>query len=591
MLLFNPKLLERVLNPHGLRTMVRVVPPPGRDTFRDLNVPVERIVPEEHWYEFTFTGWTPGRNPRKIACAVVVPFPSSRDGVFSWGDRERVVVSRCYPDITAEPGTQKWLFDRPARVLVRELQVIFAGALRDFYFTGNHPSSEGIRSRIARLFTSSKWCPVLPEGSTGRKSLRELVYMDLPETIDLDVLRFPEQLFGILDPCSTSNGDKINRVYRLCQGVVVKKDGSAVPSGMDFCSTLADNAIGIDLVPHRINTLRTAFESALDLVNPEKPWVAGEMHDLPGVHLDTALMDLKWWTWEDCIAMSETAARRMRAVRRVQEVVETFGPLELKVGEGDPVLPGGHVLGIGLCREGKRRVFTASKTRHNGWVERITASQTHLLGRPAIRYRFHIVAHIDARTGDKVTTRAGTKGVLKVLPDEMMPMREDGKRLDCCLSPVNVVGRRAVLALWEMMANKRQSGENERIVFPHLSQLHSLKPTFRQLVAWGFGAKEQLWLRRAPLPERTFTGPLYFVRLDKVAREIASVQSGKRPKNHHDIPVDSARLSGQRRDLSKAMAMASRNLHGFLEHTIREDVSGTEHVRSVASVLEPERYL
>jgi hypothetical protein len=590
-MMFRPQYLERVLNPHGLYTKVRLVPVPGGDSFKDLKVPVERVVPEEDWYEFTFHGWKPGRNPKKISCTVLVPFPRSVRGVFWWGDRQRVVVSRCYPNIMADPGREDWRFDRQIGVLTRELQKIFAAALRDFYFTGNPPSSSGVRSRIARLFTSSKWCPVLPDGSVGRKSLRELVYMDLPETIDLSVLSFPKKLFGVLDPCSTSNGDKINRVYRLCQGVKIEKDGTAAPSGTDFCSTLADNAIGIDLVPHRVNTLRTAFEASLDLVNPEKPWVCGEMHDLSGVHLNTAVMDLKWWTWEDCIAISESAARRLQAIRTVQEVVETFTPMELKVKEGDSIMPGGQVLGIGLSRENKRQVFKATKVRHSGWIDRITASPTYMLGRPAIRYRFYIVSHVDAKTGDKVTTRAGTKGVLKVLPDHMMPITEDGTRIDCCVSPVSIVPRKAMLALWEMMANKRQARKDERLIMHHLTQLHSLKPTFKQLVSWGFGRKQQLWVRRQQLPEQTFVGPLYFIRVDKLAREIASVQEGKRPKNHHDIPVNSARLSGQRRDLAKAMAMSGRNLHSFLEHTIREDVSGTSHVRSVASVLEPERYL
>jgi hypothetical protein len=262
----------------------------------------------------------------------------------------------------------------------------------------------------------------------------------------------------------------------------------------------------------------------------------------------------------------------------------------MPVGYSDEGKPVGQLLGVGLGRDGKREPFHSTRLHHSGWVERITATRTHLLGKPAIRYRFHITSHLDAKTGDKVTTRAGTKGVIRVIPDDQMPVMDDGRRLEACVSPFSVYSRKAILVPWEMMANNRQSRKGERLVFPHLDQLRRLRPTFRQLASWGEGRKTQLWMKREKLPEETFIGLLYFVRLDKIAREIASVQKGKRRKNHHGIPVNSARLSGQRRDLGKAMAMSARNLHGFLAHTIREDASGTRHVRNVASVLE-ERYI
>ena len=500
------------------------------------------------------------------------------------------MVNRCYRDLTASPMIRAWLFDSPPRIIIRELQKAFAGALRDFYFTGNAPSSEMLRRRIARIFTDSRWCPVLQGGSLAKKSLRELVYMDLPQTMDLELLRFPPELYGVLDPTSTSHGSKVNRVYRLCQGAKINPRGRAEGSRIPFCSTLADNGIALDLVPHRTNILRTSFEATLDIVNPEEPWVCGEMHDLQGVHLLTAIMDYKWWTWEDCVVISESAAQKLKAVRHTQEVVETFGPLTIKVKEGDAVLPGGQLLGIGTSREGKRVPFVSRKLFHHGWVEKITASRTYLLGRPAIRYRFYITSHIDARTGDKITTRGGTKGVLKVIPDAQMPKLASGQRVECCMSPFSVYSRKAVVVPWEMMVNKRQVAAGQRLVLPHLSQLRQVEPRFDQLVKEGHGGKDQLYLRGKPLAEETFVGPLYIVRVDKIASEIAAVQKGDRQMNHHGIPTDVARKSGQRRDLSKAMAMAGRGLHECLAESIRDNISGIDHVRRMACVLEPEIY-
>ena len=584
-----PQALGKYLNPHGLECTAVVVPPPRSETFDTLNVPVDRIIKEETWYQLTFRGFRHGRKRHAISCTVTIPLPDSEGGIFYWGDRRRVAVWQCDQDLTAEPGETVWRFLSGAWVILYEMQKAAASGLRDFYFTGNPPSSAAFAARVSRIFSNSKICPVLPSGSVGCKSLRELVYMELPETLDLSKLQFPQELFGILDPCSTSHGAKINCVYRMCQGTMVGKTGLAQPASVDYCSTLADNAIGLDLVPHRANTLRTAFEASLDIINHEVPWVAGEMHDLSGVHFFTAIMEHRWNTWEDCIAVSQSAARKLQARREIHEVVETFSPLELYVKEGDSVMPGGELLGVGLSREGTREPYVAHKVKHPSWVEKITASRTFLLGRPALRYRFYLVSHIDAKTGDKVTTRAGTKGVIKIIPDQHMPT-VDGVRVECCLSPVGVVGRKAMLVMWEMMMNRRQALAGQPMVYEHLQQLTDLRPSFGELVAEGYGSKYQLWLKGEALEHETFVGPLYFIRLDKVAQEIAAVQRGKRPVNHHNIPVDSAQLCGQRRDLSKALALSSRGLNATLAHLILEDIAGTGHVRKIVSILEP-RYL
>ena len=71
-MMFNPSFLARMLNPHGLVTQVQIIRNPAQAAFPEMNVPVERIIPEEDWYRFTFTGYKPGRNPRRIGCTIVV---------------------------------------------------------------------------------------------------------------------------------------------------------------------------------------------------------------------------------------------------------------------------------------------------------------------------------------------------------------------------------------------------------------------------------------------------------------------------------------------------------------------------------------
>jgi hypothetical protein len=594
---FEPKILNHYLCPHGMQVIARIAPTPSKEP---LVTTVEKIVPEEDWYHFRVTGWLFQRwneRPVRKSCTIRIPLPRvEADGRFWLGDRERVVVRRCYRDLQAPADEVVYRFDSPAQVLLSELQKAFASIFRDFYFTGTPPSNEAARDKVRRIFATSLYCPVLDNHPVARKSLGELVYMDIPEGLNLEQRRFPVELWGILDPSSTSQGTKINRVYRLCQGVQIDRFGLAHKSGIDHCSTLANNAIAVDFNPLRTMLLRTTFEQAMELENEERPWIAGQMHEVPGIHLLTALMDLKDKTFEDCVVVSESAAQRMTAMRHNQEFVETFSRLELKVRPGDHV-ERSTILGEGLDQDGERRTFRAEKIYGPGWINNITVCQTWMMGRPALRYRFFYTRRAELEVGDKVTTRAGTKGVVWIVKDHLMPKMADGRTVECCVSPLSVIGRKAMLVLWEMMVNRHQLDLGQRIVITHGKQIR-IKDLLEQAgYAYGFqnlsevaGDKEQLYYRREKLPEPTFVAPLFWIRLDKLAKEIACVQTGEQPLNRHGVAIASGRRSGQMRDLAKTIALKSRGLHHNLTHSIRENMTGVEQFAKVAAVLEPERF-
>lgn len=587
---FAPKLLEQWLNPHGLELKCRAIDPPGSE---DFDTPAEYVKPEEQWYEMSFQGFLSGG--KKFArCRFLLPLPIfGPDGRFMLRDGERVVVHRCYPDYQTVAGQRRYLFRQPAFLVLDKLQKAFSQALQDFYFTGTPPHGDAVRAKVKRVFSDATYFPLMAGSKIAKRSVQDLVYLDIPETLDLEQFRFPEQLLGVLDPTSTSQGEKINKSFRLCEGVKINQQGEVEERGAPLCKITQENALGVDM-NLRTHLLRTSFEGCLELEQAHEPYVCGEQHGIEGRHLTVALMNLKAHTWEDAIAISESAAAQFAAIRYHHEVIETFGNLTLKVKPGQEVKAHDH-LADGVGDDGKPRAFYSEKLLTEGWVDRITVTRSMKQDQPMMRWRFWLARRAPLETGDKVTTRFGTKGVVVIVPDYHMPKLPNGQPVDACIAPESVVGRKAMGVFWEMMMNRKLEAERSRLILPHTHQLfirdNDEVPSFEQLVEDGWGEKTQLSYKKKQLDEPTFVAPLYIFRLDKIAVEQASIQKGEQAKNHHGIPVNSGKRGGQKRDLAKLIAMQSRGLALVVERSIQDNLAGLRHFEQMAGVLEPERFI
>ena len=76
--------------------------------------------------------------------------------------------------------------------------------------------------------------------------------------------------------------------------------------------------------------------------------------------------------------------------------------------------------------------------------------------------------------------------------------------------------------------------------------------------------------------------------MDKLARKEAAVKShGKVFLNHLGLPMNNARLNGQRRDISKSAAMYHRGMNGLLRSTILENAVDLSKFESLVQALEP----
>jgi hypothetical protein len=298
-------------------------------------------------------------------------------------------------------------------------------------------------------------------------------------------------------------------------------------------------------------------------------------------------MDMGNLTFEDSIVFSESAAEAMTAYRTIRQT--WVGPQKLEmlvqVGEYVPAREAFAVSEDGTVTVYAKRLVYPSK------LTNVEVTNVIRAGMPVRRYRFTFVSQVKLHTGDKVTARHGNKGIAWVIKDDAMPVVQDPRdprkftRVDVCISPGSVVKRRMMSLYWEMMLSKKASDIRASYVLDAWNVPEEI--SFPALVREGYGEKSQLYLCGHRLEHRTFVGPLYWIRMDKLAAEQASAQDGKTYLNHLGLPIDTTQ-NGQRRDPSKSMALFHRNLPKLLDYVTKANTADVKKFEDLVKVLEPD---
>lgn len=531
--------------------------------FRATDIKVDDEDSDYRIYYANFAGVTSdGTDKQKlIEFALPKPIPGSDriipvEGLGS--TRYRIICYKGYPDTLCVSSIQDFTNDLIIEdwrySVAKAVETIISDSMADWFFNGEDLVPETIIQRIDNwLNTASHIIDVDPNNQMKIQSASEAVYMDIAEeSMTHNARIFDKSWLKKLDAASTSTSNKINLVYRLCKGAEVQKNGRVKPSDQHFCSTIANNAIGLSLTPRRIYLLRTTMENSEKLVFPDTPLIARDTHNIDGVHLETAIMHYGYSTFEDAIVISESAATALSCKVYKRQTFKSIHPIHISVNVGDWVRPNEMVA---ECEN--ETAFAVTKIHTDSKVEKIEFSTTTLHGHKGYVLRITFSSVYKMQNGDKLTTRAAGKGVVKILPDAMMPTKEDGTIIHACISPESVYGRRSMLTYWEMMAHSfiEDGGEVD-------PDLYSPKPTFKELVDKGYGDKQQLSVNNLKLPELTFCGKVYFIRINKHSREQVSAKGSRVITNQYGLPVDDAKVSGQRVDIAKAMAL---NAHGDRE--------------------------
>lgn len=532
------------------------------------------------------------------ACSFDMWLPSFTDGLsYEVGDRRRAVVMRAVPDLMAPPGPGRgYVVQTRHDVFMSGLLECLVVGLDDFWRIGDPPAEGQIQQAIDRWLSTSRWTQVVEDSPLAIYDLASTIYLVQPQD---DVLRpslrrFPQSMRAVLDPSSTPASDRINSVYRVVHGTLIS-DGKLLSGGDKhrFCYSIEAVHLPVCLTPRRTHVARSAYCHSMRLLQRQKARVKpGPVH---GCNLLAAIMNDPAFTGDDAIVISESAAKKMTAVKIVRERFFLDGTYRLLVKEGDAISPGDPIVEVEgdfeksiwiskiskmkeagedvtrLERSGppiaKKR---ARKIRWPGIVKKIEVIESSHLGSMMPRLTIEVELLLPVASGDKLITRSALKGVARVRPDEMMPKTEDGTPIEVLLSPESVVNRRAMGTLWEMMASTYVKRTGLPVVADHFEP----RPSFKELVDLGYGEKVQLNVAGANLPEKTFIGVVHLLRVDKLAREALNYTVGLRRVTGHGTPVNDAKVCGQRMNPRKALALVGRGLGPVLRGILEVNAFG-----------------
>jgi DNA-directed RNA polymerase beta subunit len=191
--------------------------------------------------------------------------------------------------------------------------------------------------------------------------------------------------------------------------------------------------------------------------------------------------------------------------------------------------------------------ITANKLKKEFLIKDIIEYSAKLNHKKARRFKIMVEAEYEMFTGDKLTSRHATKGIVKIVPDSDMPYYiENGNKvyIEAIVSPYGIMSRRSFGVIREMLVNKLilEEEQIEDQTLDHFSDELSISNILKS--SPNTCKKNQLYINERKLNEKTFIGPLYFIRLDKHVIDNA-ISIGQASINHKKFRKNSS-LGGQK---------------------------------------------
>jgi len=537
-------------------------------------------------YSVVFTGINQNKNQVSIETAFSIPKVDDKyerimqvEG--SSGTRHRICGHTAHYSLIQENELHvvHWKL-----CIMNALNTVISSSLMETHFDGSVPFDDNVEQKIQNWFNT---CPNIFDVDIRKKnkilSYMQSVTLDIKDEIMSHNARiFNPNWIGKLDPTSTPTSEKVNLVYRLVQGAYIK-NGTIMGTNNRFCDLTAKSAIALKYNPRRAYLIRTTIENSEELYSPEVPVINPESSELiSGVHLKTAIMHLGLYTHQDAIAISKSAATKLASNNYKSITFKSRNEITMKVKEGDVVEPKQL-----LATTPEAINCIATKIVQTSVIAKIDQYKVMYNGYLHNAVRFTLVSIYSLNNGDKISNRGATKGIVNIVDDELMPKTDDGQTIEVCIAPESVIGRRVLAIYWEMMAHKYLK-QNPNAKITNVS--YDPDVSFNDLVNMGYGKKEHLYLTQKlgsceKLPDSTFVGDIYWLRLNKHANEMISVTGSKRLVSKLGTLIDDPRISGQRIDVSKMMALNDRNLGDVIDHVIQENKYGDKIIRKYIESL------
>lgn len=418
-----------------------------------------------------------------------------------------------------------------------------------------------VTSQVAAFFSNSPYIRLVSD------YMRQCEFKALSRTVVLEgggpapSDRLPGNWAGLVDPYTSPTSEKVGLVYQLADGVEINKDGKLTKGSHVLSQMNKENSIFPLLAPTQLYKVKSTFMRHLPLVSGEHPFVRSTEYsgDLSGQHLLTALMADRF-NQHDAITISRSAAVTFNAYLHKSQVILSRAPIKMSCKIGDTV-SAGQMLAVALKYDNGLDDFEKKSIKQNklqGDAEVIDISHEESITGGVLVYRTRVLLRCvePMQDGDKIITRHGAKGVVRILQDDSMPLTEDGRRIDVIVNPVSVVSRKN----WAMFAEAAYYDKGIDEDRPFVPVDPDETPVWDYLLKNGYGKKEQLCSPSGTKYEhKTFCGHIYWLRTDSIAKyRISTPKSNS--KNFLGLESDVSTLSGSRVDITMRQILWAKGL-------------------------------
>lgn len=407
------------------------------------------------------------------------------------------------------------------------------------HFQGKWEPSIVIRG-IEAFFTNSEVVRSIPDyARPGLKNSISKLIMLQDTTYEYET-RIPYGFAKYVDPNTTPTTERVGEIYMLANDARI--EGEKLVQGDHVLSTMnLANTIYPRLAPSQFYKNRSVFKTGLELVNGNHPHLRSMMYqnELSGVELRTAIMEHPL-NHHDAIVISESTANKLRAYHvRPFNVVSTTKP-DIYVQAGDIYNPAEDILTVqpDIHDQDTKRGFKPSFYRVNDMVmvEEVRVLKTLSMGEPVYKTKIYLRSTEPCLDGDKIITRHGGKGVVRIIEDSEMPTDTEGNSIEVIVHPLSVGARnnQSILAEMSMYNLMEKEGIEDYLVDPDEI------PNWASLMEEGHAKETYLTDSLGNMYDvPTMVGKVFWIRTDSIARnrmsstnkDLTFKKDQKRPDN------------------------------------------------------------
>jgi len=454
---------------------------------------------------------------------------------------------------------------RPHELLLEWVGKALSSHLEQFYITGTIIEPQKAQARLNKILATHPLSHVV---SGVARHYPPKIYLDLGQTtVDQ---RMPFNTKGVLDWTSISSSDSnCGKSMYLAAGVEIK-DGQLVKRGKTYCDLLDQNLV----IPEYSRRRATAanFKAVSELVEAEEPQLYSCSHrfNLHGKHLLTVHAIIPG-VYKEQIVVSKSAAHKLRCVIREKQVIVVPGwctkTLEVRVKENDVVTYDDIVASY----DDNGMILHTAHVDRASTIESITQTKTHVSGQECIKLNIQYKRIHRLSAGDKITNRHGNKGIVRIVPDNQMPL-VDGQPAEVVTNALATLTRRNPGQIVEAMLNKIGDDVGSAPV-PHFMSgkdgqlpVHLLKDC-KPVPHEYNGQTVMAW-----------SGKLFWVVLDKFSHQTRSHVTERKPVADGAY-ADIGGRSGTKLHLSAMQIMLSKGMRPLLERYMDDNATGIERIQ------------